>query len=272
MIVADTHVLIWAVQDDGRLGPAARGMVEAAAQADGLTVAAITPWEIAMLAQKGRLALGRDVGAWIEQLVAESTGKNGKGLIPVDGETVGPPAVYGDDRLFVHLGLAGRPDPEAGRLAVLEAAGHPVVRLTLADPYALGGEFFRWEMATAVAGAVLGVNPFDQPDVEASKIATRALTDAYERTGRLPDEAPILDDRGIALFAADLPPRFDPPPSEQQRLDLVHRDILSSHVTAAEQPDVVTQAIRATVRAARSNGRTPVTISPSRCAAGRTHG
>jgi transaldolase/glucose-6-phosphate isomerase len=148
-----------------------------------------------------------DVGAWIEQLVAESTGKGGKGLIPVDGEAAGSPAVYGDDRIFVHLALAGRPDPDAGRVDALAAAGQPVVRLTLAEPYALGGEFFRWEMATAVVGAILGVNPFDQPDVEASKVATRALTDAYERTGRLPDEAPFHTVDGIALFA-------DPPNAE----------------------------------------------------------
>jgi transaldolase/glucose-6-phosphate isomerase len=141
------------------------------------------------------------VGGWIEQLIAESTGKNGKGIIPVDGEPVGPPAVYGADRLFVHLSLAGRPDPTASEIAALEAAGQPVVRVTLTDPYALAAEFFRWEMATAVAGAILGVNPFDQPDVEASKVATRALTDAYERTGRLPGEMPSLIVDGIKLFA-----------------------------------------------------------------------
>ncbi len=142
-----------------------------------------------------------DFGAWAEQLIAESTGKGGKGLIPIDGETVGAPAVYGKDRVFVHLSITNRPDPQAAKLAALEAAGHPVVRITMANPYQLGQEFFRWELATAVAGAILGIHPFDQPDVEASKIATRGLTDAYEKSGSLPGETPILVDGGVKLFA-----------------------------------------------------------------------
>lgn len=141
-------------------------------------------------------------GAWAEQLIAESTGKNGRGLIPVDGEPLGPPEVYGADRLFVYLRLAGGADPAQDRaLEVLARAGHPVVRIAIAEARLLGQEFFRFELATAVAGAVIGINPFDQPDVEASKIATRELTDVYEREGSLPSERPVFRHNGIALFA-----------------------------------------------------------------------
>ncbi len=143
-----------------------------------------------------------DFGAWLEQLIAESTGKQGKGIVPVDDEPLGPPEVYGQDRVFVHLALAGDGDAAAAeQIARLARAGHPVVRIALADRYRLGGEFFRWELATAVAGAVIGVNPFDQPDVEASKLKTRELTAAVERDGALPPERPLLEERGIRLFA-----------------------------------------------------------------------
>ena len=143
-----------------------------------------------------------DLGAWLEQLLAESTGKQGKGLIPVDREPVGSPRTYGDDRLFVYVRLESAPDSAQDRAVdALAAAGHPVVRIPVADAYELGAEFFRWEIATAVAGSLIGINPFDQPDVEASKIATRALTDEYEKTGSLPGETPLLDADGIALYA-----------------------------------------------------------------------
>ena len=142
-----------------------------------------------------------DFGAWAEQLIAELTGKVGKGLIPVDAEPLGAPALYGNDRVFIHLELNGRPDPNATALAALEKAGHPVVRITLADAYQIGQEFFRWETAVAVAGSVIGIHTFNQPDVEASKIETRKLTDGYEQTGKLPDEAPFAEDGGIRLFA-----------------------------------------------------------------------
>jgi transaldolase / glucose-6-phosphate isomerase len=143
-----------------------------------------------------------DLGAWLEQLLAESTGKAGKGLIPVDRERPGAPAVYGNDRLFVYVRLESAPDAaQDSAVEALERAGHPVVRIPVADPYDLGGEFFRWEIATAVAGSILGINPFNQPDVEASKIATRRLTSEYEKTGSLPKEEPILRDQGTAVFA-----------------------------------------------------------------------
>jgi transaldolase/glucose-6-phosphate isomerase len=143
-----------------------------------------------------------DFGTWLEQLLAESTGKQGRGLVPVDGEPVGAPDCYGPDRIFVHLSLADE-DDAAGReqMAALARAGHPSVRFVLADRYALGAEFFRWQVATAVAGAVLGVNPFDQPDVEASKVETRVLTDAAAKTGGLPHETPLFEAEGIRLFA-----------------------------------------------------------------------
>ena len=143
----------------------------------------------------------RAMGAWMEQLVAESTGKQGKGIIPVDGEALGEPAAYGDDRFFAYLHMAGDDDAAAqARLDALAAAGHPVARIELADAYDLGKEFFRWEIATAVAGSVLGIHPFDQPDVEASKIETRKLTEAYEATGRLPEETPMASDEHFTLY------------------------------------------------------------------------
>ena len=143
----------------------------------------------------------RDLGAWLEQLVAESTGKQGKGILPIHGEALGRAEVYGDDRIFVHLRLASAPDPVQDRAVdELERAGHPVVRIGLRDTYDLAREFVRWEIAIAVAGAVIGINPFDQPDVEASKVATRKLTDEYERSGRLPYETPIFTGNGVALF------------------------------------------------------------------------
>lgn len=142
------------------------------------------------------------LGAWLEQLLAESTGKDGRGLIPVDRERLGPPAAYGDDRLFVYLRLETAPDlAQDAAVEALARDGQPVIRIAVRDVYSLGAEFFRWEAATAVAGAILGVNPFDQPDVEASKAATRELTRAYEQNGRLPDEAPLFTAGGITLFA-----------------------------------------------------------------------
>jgi transaldolase/glucose-6-phosphate isomerase len=142
------------------------------------------------------------LGAWLEQLLAESTGKLGRGIVPLDAEPVGAPAVYGADRLFAYLRLLSDPDGEQeAQLVALEAAGQPVVRITLSDAMQIGQEFFRWEMATAVAGAMLGINPFDQPDVEAQKIKTRELTTAYEKSGALPPETPFFVADGIALFA-----------------------------------------------------------------------
>lgn len=145
-----------------------------------------------------------DLGAWIEQLIAESTGKLGKGIIPVDREGLAAPTAYGTDRLFVHIRLESGPDAaQDAAMEALERAGHPVVRIAVDDLYGLGEEFFRWEIATAVAGSVIDIHPFDQPDVEASKVATRKLTSEYEQTGTLPPETPIFEEGGIKLFTDD---------------------------------------------------------------------
>jgi glucose-6-phosphate isomerase len=128
-------------------------------------------------------------GDWVEQLVAESTGKIGKGILPVVGESLGTAEVYSQDRLFVHLRLAGdNSDLEA--LNGLAAAGHPVVTIDLADKYDLGGQFFLWEMATAVAGNRLGIHPFDQPNVESAKIRATSMQEKYQKEGQLPQSTP----------------------------------------------------------------------------------
>lgn len=142
-----------------------------------------------------------DFGAWLEQLLAESTGKQGKGLIPVDREPLGPTDVYGNDRVFAYVRLENGADPAQDKaVETLAKAGHPVVRIALSDTYNLGQEMFRWEVATAVAGSVIGINAFNQPDVEASKVETRKLTSEYEKTGSLPPESPVLSENGIDLF------------------------------------------------------------------------
>ena len=140
-------------------------------------------------------------GAWVEQLFAESTGKQGKGLVPIDGEPLGRPEVYGDDRLFIDLALKGETDAEhEAKLKKLETAGHPVIRISQNSLPHIVQEFVRFEIATAVAGAVLGINPFDQPDVEASKIKTRDLTSAFEKSGELPRERPVCAEQALAVF------------------------------------------------------------------------
>jgi transaldolase/glucose-6-phosphate isomerase len=154
--------------------------------------------KVTIIASKGIA----DFGAWLEQLLAESTGKLGKGIVPFDAEPLGAPAVYGADRVFAYLRLAADQDQEQERaVAALEAAGQPVVRITVSDVMQLGQEFFRWEMATAVAGSIIGINPFDQPDVEAAKVKTRDLTEAYEKSRALPDLRAFFEGEGIKLFA-----------------------------------------------------------------------
>jgi transaldolase / glucose-6-phosphate isomerase len=143
----------------------------------------------------------RDLGAWLEQLLAESTGKVGKGLVPVDREALGSPDVYGSDRVFAYIRLESAPDPKQDAAVVaIERAGHPVVRIAMDEIYDLGEEFFHWEVATAVAASIIGIDAFNQPDVEASKVVTRKLTAEYEQTGKFPPEAPILEADGIKLF------------------------------------------------------------------------
>lgn len=143
-----------------------------------------------------------DMGAWFEQLIAESTGKLGKGITPVDLEEVAPPDRYGNDRIFAYIRLEGADNAhlDAG-VEKLEKAGQPVVRLTMRDVYDAAEQFFVWEIATAVAGSLMGINAFNQPDVEAAKVETRRLTEEYEKTGRLPEASPIFEGEGIKLFA-----------------------------------------------------------------------
>lgn len=142
-------------------------------------------------------------GAWAEQLIAESTGKEGKGILPVDGEEVGAPSVYENDRLFVYLRLAGDSTFDQKVEALLEA-GHPVVQLDLQDLYDLGGEFFRWEIATIIASRRLAINPFDQPNVESAKILARQMVEAYQKEGKLPELRPILHADGVSVYS-DIP-------------------------------------------------------------------
>jgi transaldolase / glucose-6-phosphate isomerase len=142
-----------------------------------------------------------DFGAWAEQLIAESTGKEGKGLIPIDGEPLGAASVYGSDRFFIDIRIEDESEPDHDdKLAALEQAGHPMVRIVMKSADHIGQEFFRFEIATAVAGSVLGINPFDQPDVESAKIKTRELTAAFEKTGALPPETPALSTPEADLY------------------------------------------------------------------------
>jgi transaldolase/glucose-6-phosphate isomerase len=155
-------------------------------------------------------------GAWAEQLVAESTGKRGVGVVPVDLEPLGTGTSYQDDRLFVRIALRDGHAPRAAdgssvdaRLSELAAAGHPVISYTLADPIDLGGEFVHWEAATAIAGVVLGINPFDEPNVTESKQNTTKVLGELAATGRLPELTPTCTDGSLQLWVDDaLPAAF----------------------------------------------------------------
>ena len=140
------------------------------------------------------------LGLWIEQLIAESTGKDGKGIVPVVGEPLGAVSVYGNDRLFVSISVGAQDDETKSKLKAFEAAGHPVVYRSLSDFDELGAEFFLWEMATAFAGWRLGINPFDQPNVQESKDATKALLDKYAREGKLPEQTPLASDGQLSVY------------------------------------------------------------------------
>jgi transaldolase / glucose-6-phosphate isomerase len=143
-----------------------------------------------------------DLGAWLEQLLAESTGKIGKGIIPIDRETLAKPAAYGNDRVFAYLRLQTKPNKaQDAAVAALEKSGNPIVRISIPNIYNLGQEFFRWEIATAVAGSIIGIDAFNQPDVEASKIETKKLTSEYEEKGKLPPETPFFEGNGFKLYA-----------------------------------------------------------------------
>ncbi len=143
-----------------------------------------------------------DLGAWLEQLLAESTGKNGRGLIPVDLEEIATPDMYGEDRVFVYIRLKDEADPEQdASIENLQAAHFPIIQIDVAELLDLGAEFFRWEYATAVAGAVLNINPFDQPNVQESKDFTAELTQAYEKEGTLPVQTPFFIHEDVLIYA-----------------------------------------------------------------------
>ena len=145
-----------------------------------------------------------DLGAWLEQLIAESTGKEGTGLIPVDDEPLGVPHVYGNDRVFVYIRYADGAVPEQdATVDALKSAGHPVVRIDCTSLVNLGQEFFRWEMATATAGSLLGINAFDQPNVQESKEFTKFYLEEFKKNGRLPEESPVITDGDVRIFADD---------------------------------------------------------------------
>lgn len=149
-----------------------------------------------------------DLGAWMEQLIAESTGKLGKGITPVDREAIAAPEFYSNDRLFAYIRLADTADKAAQaaldqKVEAIAAAGHPVITIDIADRYGIFGQFFTWEVATAVAGSVMGINPFNQPDVESAKVEARSLMENYEKTGKLPERTPFFEGDGFKLFATD---------------------------------------------------------------------
>jgi transaldolase / glucose-6-phosphate isomerase len=172
-----------------------------------------------------------DLGAWLEQLIAESTGKIGKGIIPVDREALGKPAVYGNDRVFAYLRLQTKPNKaQDAAVSALEKAGQPVVRIDVPNIYNLGQEFFRWEIGTAVAGSIIGINAFNQPDVEASKIETRKLTEEYEAKGQLPAETPFFEGDGIKLYA-------DEKNTAELKGGATLRDVLRTHVNRLKTGD-----------------------------------
>jgi glucose-6-phosphate isomerase len=143
------------------------------------------------------------LGLWVEQLIAESTGKEGKGIVPVVGEPLGDVSAYGDDRLFVSISVGTIDGELKSKLEALEAAGHPVVYRSMSDVYDLGAEFFLWEMATAFAGWRLAINPFDQPNVQESKDATRALLEKFTQAGKLPESAAFASDGTLTVYGAE---------------------------------------------------------------------
>jgi hypothetical protein len=193
------------------------------------------------------------LGGWLEQLIAESTGKHGRGIVAIGDEALGIPEAYGDDRLFVYVRLAHAPAVgQDGAVDALEAAGHPVVRIEMADPRDLAAEFFRWQVATAVAGSVLELNPFDQPDVESAKVVARSLMSAYEKKGRLPRMKPVLEEAGITLYADRAAPREATLPEalEAHLARLVPGDYfaINAYLDSSEENDHDLQAIRLAVR------------------------
>ncbi|MDE2490609.1 MAG: transaldolase, partial [Elusimicrobia bacterium] len=210
------------------------------------------------------------LGPWIEQLIAESTGKEGKGIVPVPGESLGAPADYGADRLFVRVALKSRPDAAVdAKLAALEAAGHPVVRLELEDELDLGAQFFVWEAATAAAGLLLGVDPFDQPDVQAAKTRAVELLSGPDAGAKAVGKADFRAG-GLAAFAD---PALVSGLKADPGRDLPLRDVLAAHLSRVRPGDYVAilaylaetdesrRALEEVRRLARARGTAPATVS-----------
>ena len=181
-------------------------------------------------------------GDWVEQLIAESTGKDGKGILPVVGEPVGSPGVYGDDRLFVYLRLDDDDSYDA-EVGALEEAGYPVVRLRLRDIYDLGGQFFLWEMATAVASHRLEINPFDQPNVEAAKVLARKMVAEYAEKGALPaSETAPLSETALNEFLSQA--KLGDPSTGSGRSYIA----IQAYVQPTEETDAALQSLRTRLR------------------------
>ena len=167
------------------------------------------------------------LGLWIEQLIAESTGKEGKGILPVNGETLGHPEVYGDDRVFVSISLGPISNETRARLDMIAAAGHPVVYRELTDVYDLGAEFFEWEFATACAGWRLGINPYDQPNVQEAKDATKELLASFERRGRLEERTELATDDRLTIYG------------EEKRDEASVAEVLRAHLATIRPGDYI---------------------------------
>jgi hypothetical protein len=167
------------------------------------------------------------LGLWIEQLIAESTGKEGKGILPVNGEPLGSPDNYGNDRLFVSISLGAVAEETRTRLEQLADAGHPILYRQLTDLYDLGAEFFEWEFATAVAGWRLGINPFDQPNVQEAKDATKELLSSFVRRGRLEERTTIAADDLVTVYG------------EEKREDQSVGEVLRAHLATVKPGDYI---------------------------------
>ena len=195
------------------------------------------------------------LGLWVEQLIAESTGKEGKGIVPVVGELLGGVADYGNDRLFVSVSVGPIEDITDSKLKALEAAGHPVVYRNLADLYDLGAEFFLWEMATAFSGWRLGINPFDQPNVQESKDATKALLEEFKHNGKLAEQVPLASDGELTVYGGNDARTSSSGPSVSEAIQAHCAKIkpddyvaLLTYIEETSEVDEAIQGIRLSVR------------------------
>jgi transaldolase/glucose-6-phosphate isomerase len=199
------------------------------------------------LAKKGHNKLGllfadplASFANWVEQLVAESTGKEGVGVLPVVAGTIGKPHDYDDDRFLINLHLVDTPDERNQKVKALQEAGHPVLNIELEDAYDLGGEFIRWEFGTAVAGHVLGINPFDEPNVTESKENTGKLLDYYQKNGSLPVTEPFFEEAHVALYVdANMGEMLSKICEQRNYSDTELAGILAAHISFARSGDYI---------------------------------